>query len=108
MQVIWVTVGEARSDVLCHFLVREDVPQAISGHHQHVVSAMLILRQVIYSHLHKQAVYSFCVTAVDYITVLQLYREGCGAEAKVSMSIVHQQHKPKASSTSLVNRSQEP
>lgn len=33
VQVIWVTVGKERSDILRHFLVRENVPQAISGHH---------------------------------------------------------------------------
>lgn len=91
VQVIWVTVGEAGSDILCHFLVRENVPQAICGHHQHVISAMLILGQVIYSHLHKQAVQSFYVTAVDYITFFQLYREGCRAQAKVSICSMHQQ-----------------
>lgn len=75
VQVVWVTVGEKRSDVLGHFLVRENVPETISGHDQHIISVVLVLQQIIYSHLYKQAECLFYITAVAYITYIHPYRK---------------------------------
>lgn len=54
VQIIRVAVGQEAGDRFGHFLVREDVPQAVGSHHQNIVSPVLILCQVIHLHLQAQ------------------------------------------------------
>lgn len=55
VQVIRVTVGQERGHGFSYFLVGEDVPEAVGPHHQHIVSSVLILCQVIYLHLRDES-----------------------------------------------------
>lgn len=51
MKVVWIAVSQESGNGLGDFLVGKDVPEAIGAHHQDVVCAVLVLREVVHLHL---------------------------------------------------------